>query len=76
MPTFATEFGGEGVITVGIQEAVSDQTTAFLRTTATVVPGGWARYARADDLEVVTSGEHPELETCRNVQQYALAKWP
>jgi hypothetical protein len=78
VPTFASQFGGDGVITVtwDAQEAVSLQTSSFLRTGATPVPGGWARYARADDLVVVTAGDHPELETCRNVQQYAAAKWP
>ncbi|HTM23032.1 MAG TPA: hypothetical protein VL172_21075 [Kofleriaceae bacterium] len=78
VPTFASEFGGEGVIDVtwDAQEAVSLQTSSFLRTGATPVQGGWARYTRADDLVVVTTGDHPELDTCRNVQQYAAAKWP
>ena len=70
---FATRFGGEGAVTVrwDWQEAVSDQTSPLLRTVGTPRGDGWARYVRADDLQV----EPRALETCRNVQQRARTTW-
>jgi hypothetical protein len=78
VPTFAPSFGGDGVISVewDTQEGISTQTSPILRVTATPAGNGWARYARADDtLTVIDSGQHPELETCRNVQQLASQIW-
>lgn len=78
VPTFASSFGGDGVIAVewDSQEGISTQTAPLLRTSATPVPGGWARYARVDDtLTVIDSGPRPELETCKNVQQLASQIW-
>jgi hypothetical protein len=78
VPTFASQFGGDGVIAVewDTQEGISTQTPPLLRVTATPAGNGWARYARADDtLTVIDSGEHPELDTCRNVQQLASQVW-
>jgi hypothetical protein len=74
-PTFAAVFGGEGVITVqwDAQEGISEQTSPLLRTTATPSGDGWARYARAPQLEVVAGDD---LQTCRNVQQLAQQIWP
>jgi hypothetical protein len=71
---FATRFGGEGAVTVrwDSQEAVSDQTPVLLRTVATPHGDGWARYVRADDLDVAGG----ELATCRLVQARARATWP
>lgn len=78
VPTFASEFGGDGVISVewDTQEGISTQTPPLLRVTASPAGNGWARYARADDtLTVIDSGPRPELETCRNVQQLASQVW-
>jgi hypothetical protein len=78
VPTFAAQFGGDGVISVewDTQEGISTQTSPLLRVTATPDGNGWARYARADDtLTVIDTGEHPELDTCRNVQQLASQIW-
>lgn len=73
-PTFAAEFGGEGVITVewDSQEGISDQTPPLLRATATPSGPGWARYARAGGID----GTGTELEICRAVQQLAQDTWP
>lgn len=79
VPTFSAAFGGEGVINVvwDGQEGISDQTPPLLRTSSTPSGTGWARYARVDGrLMVVTTGQHPALETCRNVQQLAQEVWP
>ena len=75
---FAARFGGQGVITVkwDSQEGISQQTPALLRISATPKGDGWARYARADStLTVVTTGAHPALDTCHNVQQLAKTAW-
>jgi len=79
VPTFSAAFGGDGVITVlwDSQEGVSDQTPPLLRVGSTPKGDGWARYARVDGrLTVVTTGQHPALDTCRNVQQLAQQVWP
>jgi hypothetical protein len=79
VPQFVNQFGGEGVITVewDSQEGISEQTPPILRLTSTPDGDGWARYARVgDQLEVVETGDHPALETCRNVQQLATETWP
>jgi hypothetical protein len=75
----ASEFGGDGVIVVtwDAQEVVSKQTPILLQTQSTPVNPGYAYYKRVDDaLTVVTSGAHPELETCKNVQRLALEAFP
>jgi hypothetical protein len=74
-PQFAAAFGDEESITVfwDSQEGISEQTSPILRTTATPAPPGWARYARADGLDIV---DGDELATCRNVQQLAQEIWP
>lgn len=73
--TFASQFGGEGVIVVqwDSQEGISNQTAPLLRTTATPSGDGWARYARAPQLEII---ESDDLQSCRNVQQLAQQIWP
>lgn len=73
--TFASQFGGEGVIVVqwDSQEGISTQTSPLLRTTATPSGDGWARYARAPQLEIVAGDD---LQSCRNVQQLAQQIWP
>jgi hypothetical protein len=79
VPAHSAEFGGNGVITVlwDSQEGISDQTPVILRTSSTPKGNGWARYARVDDrLTLVTTGDHPKLETCRNVQSLAQQIWP
>lgn len=74
-PTFASQFGGDGVIVVqwDSQEGISTQTAPLLRTTATPSGDGWARYARAPQLEIVAGDD---LMSCRNVQQLAQQIWP
>jgi hypothetical protein len=67
--------GGKGLIVVTWdgQEKVSTQTPLILQTGSTPVNPGYAYYERVGDrLEVVTTGAHPELETCKNVQRIAL----
>jgi hypothetical protein len=73
--TFASQFGGEGVIVVqwDSQEGISTQTAPLLRTTATPSGDGWARYARAPQLEII---DGDDLQSCRNVQQLAQQIWP
>lgn len=79
VPTHSAAFGGDGVITVfwDSQEAISAETPPLLRVSSTPKGDGWARYARVDGrLTVVTTGAHPALETCRNVQRLAQQVWP
>lgn len=79
VPTESDTFGGEGVIVVTWdgQEKVSEQTSPILRTTSTPLNPGHAWWARVnDELEIVETGEHPELETCKNVQRIALERFP
>jgi hypothetical protein len=79
VPQFAAQFGGMGVIDVkwDTQEGISNETSPLLRVSATPKGDGWARYARADStLTVVTTGAHPALDTCHNVQQLAQKTWP
>jgi hypothetical protein len=73
--TFASQFGGEGVIVVewDNQEGISDQTAPLLRNTASPSGDGWARYARAPQLEIIRDDD---LTSCRNVQQLAQQIWP
>jgi hypothetical protein len=77
VPTFAAEFGGQGVISVvwDSQEGISTQTAPLLRTTATPSGNGWARYARADNLTVVETGPDAAFSTCENVQMMATDIW-
>jgi len=73
-PMFASQFGGDGVITVqwDSQEGISTQTPLLLRTTATPKPPGWSRYARAPGLPTDAS----DLEMCHAVQDLAAEIWP
>jgi hypothetical protein len=76
--TFASQFGremGEGVIVVewDNQEGISEQTPPLLRSTSTPSGDGWARYARAPQLEIIRDDD---LTSCRNVQQLAQQIWP
>jgi len=78
VPAYAVEFGGPEAVIVkwDSQEGVSDQTAPLLRVTSTPKGDGWARFARADGrLTVVETGDHPELETCKNVQRLAQEQW-
>jgi len=81
VPTFATEFGGQGVIVVkwDAQEVISvkDTPDGPLRTPSSPSGDGWAMYGRADGrLEVVETGDRPVLKTCKNVQALARKIWP
>jgi hypothetical protein len=78
-PLSAKIFGGMGkvITTWDGQEAVSDCTSLFLRETSTPVNPGYSLWAKVDgELTVVTTGAHPELETCKNVQRLASMKFP
>jgi hypothetical protein len=72
----AEPVGGEGVISVDYdaRESVSEQTSILLRTSSVPMPPGYGFLVRADDLDIVTSGDHPELATCKNVQALAVEK--
>ncbi len=79
VPTSATRFGGMGVVSVvwDGEEAVSEMTNLFLRTSSTPQSPGYSQWIKVDqDLTVVTTGAHPELETCKNVQRLALDRIP
>lgn len=68
--------GGDGIIFADYDaiESVSDETLEILSTSSVPMSPGAGFLLRADDLEIVTSGEHPELETCKNVQAMAVAQ--
>jgi hypothetical protein len=73
------KIGGDGVIVVTWdgQEKVSTQTSPILQTGSTPKNPGYAYYERVGDrLTVVTSGAHPELDTCKNAVQIALTDYP
>jgi hypothetical protein len=75
VPQRSDRFGGEGVISVDYdgRESVSTETPALLRVSSVPMSPGYGSLARVDDaLRVVESGDHPELETCRNVQALAI----
>lgn len=79
VPKGATEFGGEGVVVVEWdgQEAVSTETPPLLRTTSLPLSPGWAYWGRVDAMvEIVTTGDSPVLDTCKNVQRAALEMFP
>jgi len=66
--------GGEDVIFAEYDaiDSVSEETLEVLRTSSVPMSPGVGLMLRADDLEIVTSGEHPELDTCKNVQAMAV----
>lgn len=66
--------GGEGVLLADydMREHVSQQTPAILQTSSVPESPGYAQLIRADALERKTSGESPELDTCKAVQAMAL----
>lgn len=66
--------GGEGEIDAEYDmiESVSEETMEILRTSSVPMSPGIGYMLRAPDLEIVTDGEHPELETCKNVQAFAV----
>jgi hypothetical protein len=75
----ASKFGGDGVVVVTWdgQEKVSTQTSPLLQTTSTPQNPGYSFFERVGDrLVVVTSGAHPELETCKHAIQIALTDFP
>ncbi len=72
-------FGGDGVIVVTWdgQEKVSTQTSPLLQTTSTPQNPGYSYFERVGDrLVVVTTGAHPELETCKHAIQIGLTDFP
>jgi hypothetical protein len=75
VPQHSDRFGGEGVISVDFDglESVSTETIPLLQATSVSMSPGYGFLARVDDtLRVVDSGDHPELETCKNVQALAV----
>lgn len=75
VPKGATEFGGQGQLFVDYdaRERVSGETDALLSSSSVPMPPGYGFMARVDDtLEVVQDGEHPERQTCENVQALAV----
>src|SRR5207247_511237 len=79
VPQGVSKFGGDGVIVVTWdgQEKVSAQTPPLLQTTSTPQNPGYSFYERVGDrLDVVTTGAHPELDTCKHTVALALTDFP
>ncbi len=77
VPQQSLMFGGADlVVTWDGQETVSQQTAALLRTGSTPTNPGRVYFARVDNELTVVTGANAELETCKNVQRLALAKFP
>lgn len=76
VPKNADQFGGDGIVvaTWDSQEAISDQTSLLLRSSATPINPGFAHYARVGSALEIIDGD--VLETCKNVQRAALEIWP
>jgi hypothetical protein len=73
------KFGGDGMIvtTWDGQEKVSTQTSPLLQTTSTPMSPGFSYWERVGErLVVVTTGAHPELETCKHAVALALTDFP
>ena len=47
----------------------------LLQTSSVPMSPGYGEMVRADALEVVADGDHPELETCKQVQALAVASF-
>ena len=76
---FDDRFGGDGVVVVtyDAQEKVSTQTSPLLQTGSTPINPGYSHFLRVDErLEEVTTGAHPERDTCKNVVAIALTDLP
>jgi hypothetical protein len=82
-PLRARQFGGEGSVAVDYvavdydeRESISSETSALLQNVGTPMSPGYASLVRVDgELDVVETGEHPRLQTCKNVQALAVAKF-
>ncbi len=78
VPPDSDEFGGPDVLVVDYDslEVLSSQTAIVLQVTSTPMPPGWAHWARVSpELVLVESGEHPELDTCKNAMALAVEKF-
>ena len=66
--------GGMGVLVADYdaKESVSTQTPALLRTSSVPVPPGYALLMRAGSHVRTTTGAHPELDSCKAVQAFAV----
>jgi hypothetical protein len=77
-PLRSSQFGGEGSLALDydVRESVSSETSALLQSTGTSISPGYALMVRVDgELSVVEDGERPRLQTCKNVQALAVAKF-
>jgi hypothetical protein len=75
VPQHSDRFGGEGVISVDYdgRESVSAETPPLLQASSVPMSPGYGYLARVDrELRVVEDGDHPELQTCKNVQALAV----
>jgi hypothetical protein len=55
-----------------MRESVSKETPALLQTSSVPESPGYAQLVRAGSLTRTTSGAHPELDTCKAVQAFAV----
>jgi hypothetical protein len=77
VPQRSDQFGGEGVISVDYdsRESVSTETPALLQTSSSPIPPGYGAMARVKASDVEATGDHKELQTCKNVQALAIEKF-
>jgi hypothetical protein len=70
----AHALGGMGMLVADYDmlESVSQQTPALLQTSSVPEPPGYAQLMRADALVRESTGAHPELEACKQVQAFAV----
>jgi hypothetical protein len=77
VPQDAAQFGGDGVIRVDYdsRESVSAETPALLQASSSPMSPGYGFMAHVGDDEVAATGDHKELQTCKNVQAKAIEKF-
>lgn len=77
VPQGVDQFGGDGVLRVDYdsRESVSVETPALLQTSSEPMSPGYGFMARVADDKVAATGDHKELQTCKNVQALAVMKF-
>lgn len=78
VPLGATMFGGQGVISVDhdAREAISSETPALLQAASTMMPPGYAWFARVESGEFeLPTAKDQLLAACKKVQALAIAKF-
>lgn len=77
VPARATQFGGDGVLSVDhdARETISAQTPALLQTTGIAMPPGYAFMARVDGEFEIPVDTPPTLQACKRVQALAIEKF-